>query len=132
MIPLDGNIGADMCDDLTFTDKKGRTIKFNEYCTHYGLEAYCDGNKIGELDIVEPEDNDERVVADGPYRVMSIHIDEEFQRAGIGLEMYRITSEMYGALYVMDQDPMSENAPTIEGAALLNKAIKLRYILPFD
>jgi hypothetical protein len=63
-----------------FKDSKDREIVIDE---GFGcIEASFLGKKIGSLELLDPDDI--RPGDNNPYRVYQIHVDDGFQRCGIG------------------------------------------------
>jgi hypothetical protein len=115
-------------DENVFIDKEGRELTI--FVDSDAVVAKHNGVEIGRLELFEDRDGFDQFT--GVHLVHQIHIwKEEYRRAGTGRELYRLAFEAYGKLGVADQDPMSKNAPTTEGAYLLNEVIRLGYVIPF-
>lgn len=103
--------------NITFTDKKGRLIKIRD--NDQGLIAIHDEEVIGEFDYELITFSDDYTDYEF-YKLSSMNIKSDYQRAGIGTEMLKFGVELYEVIQYPEDN--TENYPTIEGAALLNAA----------
>ncbi|WJM05869.1 hypothetical protein [Paenibacillus sp. PK1-4R] len=102
---------------ITFNDKKGRQIEIKD--NDKGLIAIHDEEVIGEFDYEHISFDDDYTSYEF-YKLNSMNIKSDYQRAGIGTEMLKLGVKLFEKIQYPEDN--TENYPTIEGAAFLNAA----------
>jgi hypothetical protein len=110
-----------------FVDKRGRRIDIEIDEVQTEILAYHRGEKIGNFQTTMDDD--------GYAFAYSIDINEEYRRAGIGLEMVRLAFEYHGRPLIPpgrnDSMKINGNYVTDSGAALVRAGQERGYFTPF-